>query len=80
MITPHHRSAVPARALRQVRACNGCGGLQETANDWKVWALLILGAILVWMVFTNTPAKQEQKVQIRKARRRYLDEVERIRS
>ncbi len=57
------------------------GGNQLTAalGDWKMWALIGLGAIALYLLFQSTPKQQAKAVARRRARKRYRAELERIR-
>jgi hypothetical protein len=66
--------------------CRGChsprpmGALPQVDwTDWKLWALAAAGALLIWLLLSNTPAKQARSVKIREARARFKGQLARIR-
>jgi hypothetical protein len=78
--------AVPDRTPERLAGCNGCGQrrpLQGVGSidfsDWKIWALAAAGALLVWLLLANTPAKQERAVKLRQARARFRGQLAKIR-
>ena len=74
------RIGSPSPASRQTPChCSRVRGITDAASDWKLWALVGLGAVLLWMLWSNTPKAQERAVRLREARRRFRDQVRRIR-
>jgi hypothetical protein len=71
----------PAQAPCQCQGARSLGAIDAGSlfSDWKTWALIAAAVIVLFVLFQNSPQKQERAVELRKARARYRAQVRRIR-
>lgn len=91
MIRPLNRPQLAATPCPCQAQASSMGSLTDTltsiqnsltkslTSNWQTWALIAAAALAIYCMLQSTPKRQERAVSRRRARARYLGELEKIR-